>query len=75
MTRHLRWYYRYVVKNKVRRSVERATMFVAWHLVPRYLRMWVVVRAFADATTCEAGRNDTPDDVGYSKVMERAFPR
>jgi hypothetical protein len=48
------------------------TMWLAWHM-PRYLRMWVVVRAFADATTT-SDATETPDEVGYSKVMRRAFP-
>ena len=70
----MKWFRWYAVP-RMKRWGERCLMFLAWHVVPRELRKCVVVRAFADATTCDEGRNDTPDTVGYSKVMDRAFPR
>lgn len=60
-------YVRYVVKNAVRRRAEKITMWLAWHAIPRAVRVWVVVRAFADATT--EPPYPTPDQTGYSDVM------
>jgi hypothetical protein len=64
------FWYRYVFKNWVRRTGQKATMWLAWHALPKYLRMWIVIRAFADATTTPPGDTETPDEVGYSLVMK-----
>lgn len=63
-------YWKYVVKERIRRRLDRANMWVAWHL-PKALRMWVVVRAFAVAW--ENPPYKTPDDIGYTDVMKASF--
>jgi hypothetical protein len=63
----IRFYFRYVVVNAIRRRADKFVMWLAWHAVPRPLRVWVVVRAFADATT--EPPYSTPDETGYSAVM------
>lgn len=48
---------------------EKVLIFFAWHVIPRPIRKWVVIRAFADATTGK-GSSRHPDECGYSMVME-----
>jgi len=66
----MKFWYRYVLINAVRRWSETLVMWVVWHLVPYEVRKWSVVRAFADATTTPPGDTLTPDQVGYSLVMK-----
>lgn len=61
------WRIRFEIRCFLRRYSERAQMFVAWH-TPRWLVKWIVVRAFAQATTIEP--NAHPDEVGYSQVCK-----
>jgi hypothetical protein len=53
-----------------RRLTEKFWMFLAWRCVPHTLRRWIVVRAFADATTGKYS-NVSPHEVGYKEVMDR----
>lgn len=66
MTIHL-----WVIKARLRRLMtERLAMWLAWHVIPKPVRIWVVVRAFADATTTPPGDRLTPNEVGYDLVMQ-----
>jgi hypothetical protein len=49
--------------------VERRQMWVAWH-VPKWLMRWVVIRAFAKATTGDYGDTE-PDKVTFRMLFER----
>lgn len=65
----LPFFFNYRVRGAATRTAERMTMWVAWHL-PKSLRTWIVVRAFADATTTPPGDHLTPNEVGYDLVMK-----
>lgn len=69
MRDELRFFFQYRVRGAVTRSLERLNMWLAWHVIPRPLRIWIVVRAFADATTTPPGDTKTPNEVGYDLVM------
>lgn len=47
---------------------ERAQLWAAYHLVPRSVRRWIVVRAFAATTAVY--RDKEPDQITYSMVMK-----
>lgn len=48
---------------------ERVAMTIAWNLIPKKIRYWVVVRAFADATQCNEGRGKMVEECNYHLVM------
>lgn len=58
------------IAERCSRAKEKAAMFVAWHLLPKLVRKWVVIRAHADATTDRFG-NVHPGDVTAFQLTER----
>lgn len=57
---------RFELQYRRERWTERAAMFVVWHLLPRTVIKWAVVRAFAWAWA-DAG-NKVPDELTYTEV-------
>lgn len=51
------------------RLKEKLIIFIAWSL-PKSVVLWVVVRAFAHATTGKWG-NEHIDEIGYKEVYDR----
>lgn len=69
MRDEIRFFFVYRVRGAIARASERLLMWLAWHAIPKQLRVWIVVRAFADATTIPPGDTKTPNEVGYDVVM------
>lgn len=63
------WRAREIYKN----AIEKAARFVAFHLIPRQVRMWVVIRAGAIASQGQYSNQVVPDML-YMDVLKRAFP-
>lgn len=54
------------------RVAERVSMFVAWHLLPRRVRLWVVMRCGADATQGRWSSQIVPDLL-FMDAVKRVF--
>lgn len=52
------------------RLKERVAIWIAWHLLPRRVVLWAMIRTFAHATTGKHG-GDHPDAIGYKEVHDR----
>lgn len=60
----------YGTAERYRLAKEKIAMFIAWHLLPKLVRKWVVIRAHADATMGKFG-GVHPDEVTAFQLTER----